>query len=456
MGLVGKTLKVAGVGILTVMVGGAGYLYVAPPELLRVGAGYAAKIVCSNVFIAERDPDAVLSVDVQAPGNPILKFLDVNVDRTGGLVSADFLGFIAKRYAVHRPGYGCTVLNNGPEDIAALPELPVLPPAIPVDKSQLWPQGEAVGVEEPAVAALLDDKTLAGPDMRAIVVVQHGRIIAETYGEGFDAETPLIGWSMTKTVNGALLGLARQRGLLSLDDTGLFDAWANDGRKAISLESMAAMQSGLAFNEDYGDVSDVTRMLYLEPDMAGFAVNEPSTEPPDTVFHYSTGTSVAISRYWQDKVGSNGWTFPREALFSPLGMNSAVLETDPTGTFVGGSYLYATARDWARFGEFLLRNGVWNGEQLLPADFVSLFSTPSKASNGRYSSMQSWFEGPDDKAGSVFGLPEDTMWLQGHDGQSVAIVPSRDLVMVRMGLTPSRLHYHPQQLLKQVLEALKS
>ncbi len=456
MGLVGKTLKVAGVAVLAAVVGGAGYLYVAPPDLLRVGAGYAAKIVCSNVFIAGRDPDAVLSIDVQAPGNPILKFLDVSVDRDNGLVAADFLGFVAKRYAINRPGYGCTVLDNGPEDIALLPELPALPVATPSDKSQLWPQGEAVGSPEPAVAALIADNSLAGPDMRAIVVIQHGRIIAETYGEGFDPATPLIGWSMTKTVNGALLGLAQKRGLLSLDDTGLFDAWANDDRNAINLQSMAAMQSGLAFNEDYGDVSDVTRMLYLEHDMAGFAVSQPAAEPSNTAFHYSTGTSVAISRYWQNKAGANGWTFPHDALFSPLGMTSAVLETDATGTFVGGSYLYATAHDWARFGEFLLRGGIWNGEQLLPADFAALFHTPSKVSNGRYSLMQSWFEGPDSKPGSAFGLPEDTMWLKGHDGQSVAIVPSRDLVMVRMGLTPSRLHYHPQELLKQVLDVLKS
>ncbi len=451
MGRFKSILKGTGVTLLAVLAGATGYLYVAPPELLRVGAGYAAKIVCSNVFLAGRDADTVLDIDVRSQGNPILNFLSVDSDRDSRVVSANFLGFIAERHAIHRPGFGCTVLDGGLGDTGDLPPLPDLSPLQAADSSVLWPEGERVGGKNTAIAALLDDNELTGPNMRGVVVVQNGRIIAEAYGEGFNEQTPLLGWSMTKTITGAIIGLALERGALSLDDTNLFPEWTNDGRKAVSLSSLAAMQSGLHFDEAYAVVSDVTRMLFLEPDMAGFAAGMPLDHAVDEEFSYSSGTSVVLSRYWQNMLGEGALAFPHDALFAPLGMASAVMETDAAGTFVGSSYAYATARDWARFGQFLLNDGVWAGERLLPEGFVTLMGTPSKASEGEYSLMQSWIDGPGD---APVGLPAGTFWLEGHDGQSVAVVPAANLVVVRMGLTPSRLHYSPKPLLKKVLETL--
>ena len=297
--------------------------------------------------------------------------------------------------------------------------------------------------------------------MRAIVVAHNGRIVGERYGEGFSPETPLLGWSMTKSVNAAIVGTLVKSGKLAVDRKQLLEPWKADGRAAISVADLMAMSSGLAFNEDYGDVTDITRMLYLERDMAGFAAAKPLAEPVGTVFSYSSGTSLILSRLWQDAAGAEAMSYPKRALFDPIGMASAVLEPDAHGTFVGSSYLYATARDWARFGQFLLQDGVWNGQEILPPGFVAWMREEAPVSKGQYGKGQVWLYGPegDTPVGQDpdvgFDLPDDTYWLEGHDGQSVAIVPSKKLVVVRMGLTPFNLAYKPQGLVSALAKAVE-
>ncbi|MDG4886534.1 serine hydrolase [Mesorhizobium sp. WSM4887] len=435
------------------------WLYFAPPELIRVGSGYAAKIVCSNVFIAGRDPNEVLAVDVQAPGHPLLKLMKVSVDKERGLVSAGLLWTLGKSVAVERDGLGCASVPDGDTGRARQTSVHIEPLAV-ASQDALWPEGERVdALQNPAVTKIVDDAAMVGTGMRAVVVVKNGRIVAERYGEGFSAKTPLLGWSMTKTVNAAIVGTLVKDGKMALDNKGLFSPWKADGRAAISLADMMAMSSGLEFNEDYGDVADVTRMLYLEPDMAGFAETKPLGGEVGKAFSYSSGTAVMLSRLWQEAIGDKvkALTWPRTALFEPLGMHSAVLETDERGTFVGSSYLYATAHDWARFGQFLLQGGVWNGAQILPAGFVDWMRQPAPASKV-YGNGQVWIEGPGDEenpgAGAAAGLPKDTYWMEGHDGQTVAIIPSEQLVVVRLGLTPAKLGYRPQAMVAALVKAL--
>lgn len=434
------------------------WLYVAPPELIRVGSGYSAKIVCSNVFIAGRDPGEVLAVDVQAPGHPLLRLMRVSVDKNRGLVSAGLFGVLGKSVAVARDGLGCASVPDGDAGKARRSVLHTAAPAPVTDA--LWPEGERVDAsQDQAVSRLLDDAVLTGPGMRAVVVVKNGRIVGERYGDGFSARTPLLGWSMTKTVNAAIVGTLVKDGKMAVDSKGLFPAWKADGRAAISLADMMAMSSGLEFNEDYGDVADVTRMLYLESDMSGFAAAKPLKDEVGKVFSYSSGTAVMLSRLWQDAVGdkAKALAWPRTVLFGPLGMNSAVLETDEQGTFVGSSYLYATGHDWARFGQFLLQGGVWNGNQILPAGFVDWMREPAPASKV-YGKGQLWIEGPGDEenpgAGVAAGLPKDIYWMEGHDGQTVAIIPSEQLVVVRLGLTPAKFDYRPQTMVSMLVKAL--
>src|SRR3984957_17858594 len=434
-------------------------LWVRPPDLLRVGANYSAKIVCSNVFLAARDPDEVLRTDVQAPGIGLLRLMRVSVDRERRVVRAGLLGFIGDGLAIERTGNGCTVVPDGNLGIArrvrwgSAPgdRTPAAVPPGSADGAADWPIGNAVATDA-ALDRLLADDALAGPGIRAIVVVHHGRIVAERYAAGFAAATPLLGWSMTKSVVAGLVGVLVKEGRLALDQSAGWPAVSGAGRERIRIADLLAMSSGLRFNEAYGAVSDVTRMLYLEPDMAGFARAQPLAHPAGEFWSYSSGTANILSRIVQDAAGRFGAEYPAEKLFRPLGMTSATMETDEYGTLVGSSYMYATARDWARYGQFLLQDGVWRGQELIPRGFVDMMAAPVAASGGQYGHGLVWLWGSD---AVTPGIPADTFWMEGHDGQSTAIIPSRDLIIVRLGLTPSRARYTPQQLVKAVLEATK-
>ncbi|URQ75979.1 MAG: beta-lactamase family protein [Candidatus Ochrobactrum gambitense] len=434
--------SVVGLAVL-LLVGAAVWLGFSPPELLRVGTGYAAKIVCSNVFIAKRDAEAVLADDVQAPGNPLLKFLNVAVDDSSHTVTVRIFGFFAPSKAVFLPGQGCANVQSTDSrsiasDEAASAAMPPLDIAISAN-----------------VQNVIEDKELTGSGMRAVAVIHNGQLIAETYGEGFSADTPLLGWSMTKSVMATLIGMRIAESRMDLAKSNLLPEWQNDERAKITVANLMAMESGLRFNENYGTVADVTRMLFLEKDMAGFAASLPLEAAPGTKFSYSSGTANILSKLFMDSFDNRNeaLVYPRIALFEPLGMTSAMLETNASGVFAGSSYMYATARDWAKLGAFLADGGRIDGKQLLPADFVSFMRKPSSASDGRYGSAQVWLRAGGAKAGEG-GIPDDAFWMSGHDGQTVMIVPSMHLAVVRLGLTPNRSGYSVQNLDAQIIEAL--
>ncbi|MEI3851363.1 serine hydrolase [Ensifer sp. CCNWLY38] len=445
-------LKISGAALVLGVAALFGWLALAPPELLKVGDGYAAKIVCSNVFIARRDAQKVLADDVQAPGHPLLKLVNVAVEPEKQMVTARILGFAAAGYAAYRPGAGCTNLPDGGG--TSLPPIKTATAVTAPASEAPWPEGEGAAID-PALQRLIEDADLAGPGARAIAVIRDGRLVAETYGRGFNRSTPLLGWSMTKSVTAALIGLRVAEGRMEVARAGLLPEWAGDERASITLADLMGMQSGLEFNENYGDVTDVTRMLYLEKDMAGYAATKPLTSDPGATFSYSSGTSTLLSRIWmrtfEDPAAA--LAFPHDALFAPLGMSSAVLETDASGTFVGSSYMYATAQDWARFAQFLLQDGVWKGRAMLPKDYVAFMRRPAKASGGKYGQGQVWLEENGVRAGSG-SFPADAFWMLGHDGQAIMLVPSLKLAVVRLGLTPSRLGYDVQKLNAKIIEAL--
>ncbi len=447
-----RMLRISGAALVLGVVALFGWLALAPPELLKVGDGYAAKIVCSNVFIARRDAQSVLADDVQAPGHPLLKLVKVAVEPEKQMVTARILGFAAAGYAAYRPGAGCTSLLDGGG--TSLPPITTAAAVAAPASEAPWPDGEGAAID-PALQRLIEDADLAGPGARAIAVIRDGRLVAESYGRGFDRSTPLLGWSMTKSVTAALIGLRVAEGRMEVARAGLLPEWASDERASITLADLMGMQSGLEFNENYGDVTDVTRMLYLEKDMAGYAATKPLTSDPGATFSYSSGTSTLLSRIWmrtfEDPAAA--LAFPHDALFAPLGMSSAVLETDASGTFVGSSYMYATAQDWARFAQFLLQDGVWKGRAMLPKDYVAFMRAPAKASGGKYGQGQVWLEENGVRAGSG-SFPADAFWMLGHDGQAIMLVPSLKLAVVRLGLTPSRLGYDVQKLNAKIIEAL--
>ena len=414
----------------------AGYWYMLPT--FKVATGYTAKAVCSYHFLTGQDLESIMT---ELPSNPLIPFLRPQIDETKGEATVTLWGWVAKQKAILRPGLGCTLLaGKGPFETRAA----LMPPPDSVDPNQPWPLGEAVTTEKsPALEAVLD-KWFQELDpnnprrTRAIVVVKDGQIIAERYGEGFSKDTLFQGWSMTKSVTNALLGILVQQDRLDIYAPAPVPEWQSPGdpRSAITIDQLIRMSSGLKFIEDYGDLSTgITQMLYNTSDMAAFAASEPLVAPPDTVWNYSSGTANILSRIIRDTIGgevTDYWAFPQEALFHRIGINSAIIEPDASGTFVGSSYMYTTARDWARFGLLFLQDGVWNGERILPEGWVDYSRTPTPPSLGEYGGMW-WLNAGETKEWP--DMPDDTYYAEGHDGQDVVIFPSQNMIVVRLSVS---------------------
>jgi CubicO group peptidase (beta-lactamase class C family) len=463
-------LGVVVVCVVLVVVAG-GYL----SKVSAVGAGRVAKLLCSNVFLSGRMPEDVLGEELA----DVVGFAQTDLDYEGEQVTAS-LGLTTRR-AVYREGLGCTVVI--PEGGEVVGE-PIMAPGTSPTASQpdvAWPEGTLVSLDElPAevdkgklTAAL--DRAFAEPDpehqrrTRGVVVVYEGRIIAERYAPGFSADMPMIGWSMAKSVTNALVGILVGQGKLSLEEPAPVPEWRDPGdpRGDITLDQLLRMSAGLEFDETYGDrgmlagaTSDVSVMLFDTRDMAAFAAAKPLAEEPDSIWHYSSGTSNILSRIVGDAVGAtdqDAVEFPLLALFDRIGMHNTVFEPDASGTIVGSSFVYASPRDWARFGLLYLQDGVWQGERILPEGWVAYTTTPTpQAPQGRYGA-QWWLNAgdPADKADREWpGLPSGIFWASGHDGQFVVVVPSHDLVLVRLGFTPDVEAWDLGAFIGDVLEAI--
>ena len=328
-----------------------------------------------------------------------------------------------------------------PFDLPA-PPLPDHPTDVawPTDE---WPTGDAPA----GFSALLDeafDPSHPMAETRAVVAVHRGRLVAERYGGTTDvwgadgdpvtAESTLISWSMAKSMLHAALGILVADGRLDPTAPVAAPGW-DDARAAITIDQCLQMRDGLAFSEDYDPetgASDVIDMLFGsgQADVAAFARNRPLAHEPGTVFNYSSGTTNVLSRMLGDLLGGRDAveSFLRDRLFGPLGMRSATPRFDDAGTWVASSYVYATARDMARFGTLYLRDGCWDGERLLPEGWVDHARAPLSRDDetGQYYGHHWWLTG--DEWG--------TFWCSGFEGQQINVVPALDLVLVRMGKTP--------------------
>ncbi|MBI5547040.1 MAG: serine hydrolase [Deltaproteobacteria bacterium] len=295
---------------------------------------------------------------------------------------------------------------------------------------------------------------------RAVVVVHRGRIVAERYATGFGATQRMPGWSMTKSIFNALIGVLVGEGKLVVDEPADVPEWSKPGdrRGTITLDHLLRMSSGLDWSEDYYDPirSDVLAML-LGPgrqDMARFSADRDLAHEPGTFWSYSSGSSNVLSGIVRRATGDRYVSFPSEALFEPLGMNSVVLEKDGAGTFVASSYSYATARDFARLGLLFLRDGVWEGRRLLPTGWVDYSRTPAPASlDGGYGAALWLNAGRPGKPLPWPGVPVDAFAATGKDGQLVAIVPSLDLVVVRLGMSPEDGRWDRGRFLASIVQA---
>src|SRR5665648_11216 len=426
---------------------------IALPRVYRVallGSGYMSQTLCAGLFVSGRDMDDITAHEMNS--SVLLQLFQPAIDLETKTVTASAFG-IARQTAIHRDGLGCTLLDGADEETLRAQGAGLFPKAARADITAEWPEGEGVSAWTPPAdvdgAALQRaiDAIFAEPDpahprgTRALVVVHGGRIVAERYAPGFDADMPLLGWSMAKAATNALVGLRVKDGALTLDDDRLMPEWrgSDDPRGAITLNELMHMTSGLAFQEDYdSDLADVAQMLFVQGNAAGFAASKPLAHKPGTIWSYSSGTTNIIAGVLRQTFADERdyLRFPRTRLFGPLGMRSAVFEPDAAGIFVGSSFLYASARDWARLGLLFLRDGVWLGERLLPAGWLAYSITPTTLSPEDQYGAQMWLKLPKSPELGEPPMPEDAYYMVGYQGQAVAMVPSRDLVIVRLGLTP--------------------
>ena len=431
--------------------------------------GYIAKVTCSQVFLGGITPSAAIG---ELPKLGVTAVIRTTVDESAGRVRAS-VPLIASRVARFHPGLGCTLVptEGDPFDF---PEMPAVASAPDSVSALPWPQGEqplaqlpegvdAVRLDSALTRAFREPTNGGERNTRAIVVVHRGRIIAERYAEGFSAANRYPGWSMTKSVGSALVGVLAREGKLSLDMSGLFAPWraSADPRASITLRQMLWMSDGLAADESYAPTGGATKLLFGSRDIGATAMQAGQAKEPGSTWYYSSATSNLISQLVRDSVGGSleqYLTFPRRVLFDKLGMQSAVMEPDATGLYVASSFMYATARDWARFGQLYLQDGVWNGERILPEGWVEFSRTPAPAAPlGQYGG-QWWLNAgaPNDSTKREFPrLPRELYYASGFEGQTVAVIPSRELVVVRLGLSRPDDAYDLTELIGGVLDAIR-
>ena len=429
---------------------------------LRGGTGYAAKVLCSGVFVAGRTPESLLAEDLGW-----FSWLRSRVDRAERTASSDWHG-LGRSTAVYRDGLGCALAVGVS---AAELRAQGFDPGPAPDRSAIpWPAGDLVppAAADGARRDLLD-AAVAGafgePDpqrrrrTRAVIVLHSGRLVAERYAPGFDAATPLLGWSMTKSVIATLIGVQVLRGRLDPAASAGVPSWRGDERAAITLEQLLRMTSGLAFSERNGALGDSVAMLFRSRSASGYAAHSPLAHAPGTFWSYSSGTSNLLAGILRASLpgGSDAYhRFPRQALFDRIGMRSAVLETDAAGDFVGSSFSYATARDWARFGLLHAQDGVWQGERLLPEGWVAFVRRPTPQSpRGSYGAHW-WLNAGEPGAPAERpypSLPPDLFYASGYEGQFVVVIPSHDLVVVRLGQSEPERAFDLEGFLGQIIAA---
>ena len=443
----------------------SGALYYAA-RVAGIAVAYKAKTVCSAVFVSRRNLQAAVA-DLEVDDLAILRHVGLSIDLNRRAVTATAAGIITRR-ATYREGLGCALELDGltppgsPADEAVrspdVDPMRRLPPwADTLARTDDGRRGELEGV---IASAFAEPKPLRPRRTQAVVIVHKGHIVAERYAAGIRSDTPLVGWSMTKSVMNALVGILVREGRLKLDRPAPIPEWQapGDPRASITLDHLLRMSSGLRFDEDMSSpLADVNRMLLGVGDVARFATSTTLAATPGTKWQYSSGTSNIIARIIRNALADDAayLAFPRRALFDRTGMASAVLETDAAGTFVGSSFMYATARDWARFGMLYLQDGTCGGQRILPKDWVAYTRMPAPADPRKHYGAGFWLDVPDEyrRPGSL--LPGDAFHAAGHEAQFVTIVPSHDAVIVRLGHTRYADAWDQAAFVRDVLEVLE-
>jgi CubicO group peptidase (beta-lactamase class C family) len=443
-----RPLRIFIAGFAVLLIGGVISASAYLASVARSGTGYEAQTMCSAVFISGRAPESVRAAEFQGL-HPLLKSVSLTIERRKHEVRANLFGLGAQKSSF-REGLGCTLTDIGSK----------LPPAPAVLGTRRTPPDDDIArgvrnlpheIDPVRLAAAVDrafeETDAANPlQTRALLVLLDGHPIAERYAPGFNKDMPLAGYSMTKTVMSALTGILIERGRLRLDQTGLMPEWraTGDARGRIAVDNLLHMTSGLNWDEDsHNPRGDALLMAFHDRDTSALAASRPLVHMPGTMVNYNSGAANILSRVLRDTFAGDidaYLAFPRTAIFDRIGMSTAMIAPDGSGVLFGSTQGFATARDWARFGELYRNDGRWNGEQILPSGWVSYSVRPQAATGGAdYGAMIRLNRGapgrPSERPYPL--LPEDTLMMHGQFSQVAVIIPSRRLIIVRLGETHS-------------------
>jgi len=436
--------------VTTTLCGALALTAVRARDVPRIATGFVSHILCSTAFVSGVNPDEVYAETLDAmPGVGLIAWaLDYKIDRQARQVTATLFGG-GKSRAVYRQGLGCT-MSHGDETVDA--SLPA--PAAQTQRASL-PEIAGPSLVEAANPdlALALDRAFTEPDRpplrhtKAVVVVKDGHVIAERYAPGYGIETPILGYSATKSVISALTGILVRQRKLTVHEPAPVAAWQNpdDPRHAITVDHLLRHTSGLAMGSSLNAslasaLAPVNRMKYIEPDMADYAESIGLESTPGSAWNYHDGNTIILSRLIRDATGghaADALRFARSELFDPLGMRGVTLEFDATGTPEGSSQMLAPARDWARFGMLYLDDGVAGGKRILTEGWAAY--SASLTSNGWVGIGAGFWTNHGDSKGSRYrtslGMPHDAFYASGTFGQYVIIVPSERLVIARFGIS---------------------
>ena len=405
------------------------YLYNAP----SVATGIGAKLACSMRYVMAQNPQQA-AADIKIY-SPILALLDYHYDDEQHRVRASLAGY--ERTASWQEGIGCYL------DYAGFTERKRLhwPQAEAVAAD--WPQGYQVNTIKPELqsklAAMLAEDNALGHDTRALLVVHNGNIVAEAYAPGYSERSLFLGWSMAKSITGLMIGQLQMQGKLGVTETGLFPQWQDD-RRNISIEQLLHMTDGLAYDEIYDPGATAPAMLFQHPSAAAYMLSLPLRDEPGRHYRYSSGSTVLLNHLVQQRTAATNAAAVEhlaEHFFRPLGMQRMVYETDAAGLLMGSSYLYATARDWAKVGQLMLNGGEINGTRIVTEDWISRALQPNTSANKRDFGYHWWLNKATDEPRWP-GLPDNTFAAQGNREQRVLVIPDQNLVIVRLGWSPGK------------------
>jgi len=444
-------------------------------RIAPIANGYTAKYLCSLTYTSGLDPQDA-QVRYIKPMHLLFRGVVVEMDTAAREVTTRYFGFLRPRIAVWREGCGCTLLvNDTAEELHARHDVPHVGHVnISTDSlNTLWPEGTMANRDSmkgmhnwAAIDNILDKAMKENSDdpternnTLAFVVVWKGRIIGERYAEGVDENTSLPGWSAAKSVTSALTGVMVQNHGLDIHAPLGRPEWASDVRKEITIDHLLRMETGLDFDENYTPLANATKMLYASADMGEYAASRTPAARPDQRWVYSSGSSNLLADILYARIGSTPEKMHHLAydeFFNRLGITTAVFEHDESDAFVGSSYLSMSARDWLRVCKLYMDDGMWNGERILPKGWVKYSLTPTPHAPDACYGAHIWLNAALDPADRKLpGLPADTYYFKGFQGQWIVGIPSLDIMVARLGVTHKEEGWSPEEVILEVLELVE-